>query len=579
VADAPNPTPEIAVAGVTYAQLTTEHPERIYWKGAWLNYRLLYEGGKKMLDSAGQSATQGRTDAVGLSSPVAGLLQQNKIPRRFLYQLEGEPTVKYNARWERAFYIGYIGAIIDYFRHWLFSQPPEIRPCIEDAEVDANDDPRPPEVPDWWEDFFNDCTGSGKGLIDFLRDVFLDVLVCQRAGWLIGSPSADVGSMTQGDAEDAGVDGVVLTPYTAEEIVDWQHNDAGELDWVVLRKQHDIREFPGVRKRTEVYTHVDRNEWHAWEVNPEKVLTDLGGAVHGLGKVPFVWLQIPEGLWPANKLFSWQVDLFNKSNMLSHGQLMSMFLQPVITSSEEGASGRIFGEGTVVQLRSGGKDRDAEKFEWVGADSAPLEFNALQIKEQRDEGYRIVHQMSLAVDSQAVGAIARSGVSKVEDRRASEVILAGYGTYVRDAIIRTANLISKIQGDDTEFECVGFDNFAVSSLEEELQTAALMQTFDLGSPTFDKTLKKNLANRVLGHIDEATRTVIEEEIDAGVEQQSEQDAFEQDAGNAQTVAAVQQAQDPKVEPGQGGAPPQPPKAKPPVPPGPAQKMPPFKKAG
>jgi hypothetical protein len=550
---------------ITLAQLTTEHPTRARWKNVIENYRLLYRGGDQFLRAAGQQVNaRSPQDAMAALSPSAQGMGQ-RIPRRFLWQFDGETLTKYNARWEQAHANLYIGPAVDYFVHWLFSQPPEVRPCNEGGDKESL------EVPDWWEEFSEDCTGGGMSLVDFVRDAFRDSLQAKYTGWLLGKPAADVGAMSQGDAEDADMDGVCITPYSFEEIIDWQKDDAGELEWIVLCKETDVRAFPDPRRHVKVYTVINRAEWKAWEATPpgdgtsnEEIPPRLvGSGAHGLGKVPFVWMEVPEGLWIVNKLAAWQIDLFNKMALLSYGQRVSCYLQPYIKSGEEGAENRIFGEGYLLKLRSGMGDREAEEFGWAVPDVAPLEFTAKQIIEQRDEGFRNIHQMSLAVDSQAVGAIARSGVSKVEDRRASEIILAGYGGYVRDAIIRTANLISEIQGDDSDWECVGFDSFAVSSLEEELQTAALVQTFDLKSPTFDKALRKSIANRVLGHIDEGTRQQIESEINDAVDEAQEQDSIGTVPNEAPIGAAGGQPGSPDVKPPKPGL-----VEQPPAPPGP-----------
>jgi hypothetical protein len=502
-------------AAVTFEDVTREHPHRQYWKAAWDNYRLLYKGGEVFLRAAGQAAM---TRAQGQSPGIIDLMGQqgNNRRRRFLFQLEGEPDTKYISRWERAYYVGYLPAMVDYFLHNLFSQPPRIRPALED-DAEPGDVPDPPE---WHAPFIADCTGGGDSFLDFVKSAFLDVLVCQQGGWLIGQPAIGIGGTVKDNP------GCVLTKYRPEEIIDWDEDAAGELEWIVLRKQEEVRDFPAPRLQVITYTYINRQSWAAWEevVSPDKRdpkrIELVAAGDHGLGEVPFVRMTVPEGMWITNKLASWQVDLFNQTSMLSYGQLLSCFLQPAITSHEEGAENRIFGDGIVLKLRGGGKDRDAEKFEWIAPNPAPLEFQSKRILEQRDEGYRIAHQMSLAVDN-AASNVGRSGLSKIEDRRASEVILAGYGGYVREAMVKTLNLVSRIVGDNTEWVVAGFDSFEVSSMMEELQTAALISTFSIQSPTFKAELQKDIASRVLDHLDEGTRQKIADEIEEAVEQQAE----------------------------------------------------------
>jgi hypothetical protein len=545
---------------ITFDQLGKTHPDRDFWWPICMNYRLLYRGGEEFLRAAGQTTSTRAAGAQAQTSPVLDLMTGRNRRRRFLYQLEGEPDTKYISRWERAYYIGYIGAIIDYFRHWQFSQTPDIRPADS------------AEQPDWFEPFLADSNGSGYHLMDFVKDVFGDVLQVRKCGWLIGRPSDSIGGKLNETASDVPTDSpVTLTPYPFEDMLDWQEDDAGELQWILLKKEKLQREFPDDRKRVEIRTYVDRNSWACWEVHPKE---GAGGSEraefidsgdHGLGKVPFVMLEVPHGLWPANKLATWQVSLFNQMSMLDYAQLMACFPQPVLTTPTPGEASHIFGESMMLELRAGNDGRASETFTWVVAPTEPLEFSSKRILEQRDEGYRIVHQMSLAVDSQAIGAIARSGASKIEDRRAAEVILCAYGGYIRDAIIRTLNTISEIMGDKVKWVCDGFDNFQVSSLEEELQTAALVSTFGFWSKTAEAELHKQIeTGRVLAHIDEATKNTIREEIDDKREQDEENALAPQFMPDGSVAPPVP----PTVQPAKNGMPPMQPKTQVPMPPGP-----------
>lgn len=503
----------INFAAVTLADLTVEHPERSIWKQALSDYILLYRGGLEFKRAAGTNSDTVAYSTGALDRIFDEMAMRNRR-RRFLYQLEGEPDTKYVSRWERAYYIPYIAAIIDYYVNWLFSKQPQVRP-----KVDADPDAEAPEPPDWFDGFCRDATGSGKSLFDLAKDVFKDVLIVRRAGWLIGQPDAVMGG-----------DSVTLTPYAATEIIDWQEDAAGKLEWIRLSKCDTRRDFPALRRKHRIETYLDRDSWAAWEIvespNPGDTATPrlLAAGKHDLGEVPFEWMVVPEGLWIANKLAAWQIDLFNQMSMLSYGQLVSCFLQPFIKSQEGSAdaTNRIMGEGIVLQLRAGSKEDQGEDFGWKSPDVAPLDFNAKRITEMRDEGYRIVHQMSLAVDSKAIGAIARSGVSKIEDRKATEILLCGYGGYVRDFLLRTLDKVSRILGDGTEWVIDGYDNFEVSSLDEELQTAALVATLDIPSPTFNAEIKKQIATgRILGHVDEALKAKICREIDEATEMSQE----------------------------------------------------------
>jgi hypothetical protein len=486
---------------VTYEQLTKQHPERQKWASRWLDYGLAYKGGDEFLAAAGASGAN-RSGNSALSMGFDRSL--SNTARRFLWQMDGEPVAKYNNRWERASYTNYLGAIVDYFRHYLYSAQPKVLPVEGE------------EIPDWWAPFFANANGANMSLFDVGRDTFLDLLLYRRTGWLVGT-SNSVASVT-GDA-------VVLTPYNALDILDWQRDDCGQLEWVTLRKKADVRAFPDERRQLEIITYASRDEWHTWEVDKDEhggKANYLAGAAHGLDEVPFVMREIPPGLWVADKLFSPCMSLFNRMNALESAEHLGCFLQPFLRSMEQDAQSRVLGEGILLHLRPGDGTREGEDFGWKSPDIGPLAHLAERLKQDRDELYRVTHQMSLAVDAQAVSSVARSGASKVEDRRATEIILSGYGQYELRALVQTANLISKIHGDNTQWAGDGFDNFQVSSLDEELTLAALVESLPIVkmSPTFKKRVYIKLAGRILDNEDESTKVEITKEIEAYVDDEA-----------------------------------------------------------
>ena len=516
---------------VTLQQLQQKHPEWQQWELIWQSIRLMFRGGEEFLLAAGtQTVTRAGSSQTSAAASVVDIMTEKGRRRRFLFQLEGEPDVKYIALWERAFYINYFAAIINYFRHWLFSQQPSIRPAVEPEATEI------PEAPRWWSKFGPNCTGGGKSFFDFIKDCFLETMLLRRSGWLIGRPTPPPGTelepegqfVSQALAEKLGLDRSLLSPYAGDEIVDWQEDAAGDLLWVVLRKKTRVRIFPNPRLEIDVYTYADRREWRSWYVQKQREgaagdsLIPLGGGTHGLDEVPFVMFELPHDLWIANQIFSLCVDIFNRQNRLHYSQHLAMYSQFTLTSNDGEAESRIMGDGIILRLRAGDGVQPAETATWLAPPTGPYDFIAASIKDTVGELYRAVHQLSLAVDSQAVTAVARSGASKAEDHKSIEVILAAFGGYVRQAIVRTLNLVSSVQGDGTEWTCEGFDEFDVSSLQEELTSYALVQTLAIHSNTAQREIEKAfLTGRLLNHIDPATKVRILAEVDDFYDQQAE----------------------------------------------------------
>lgn len=506
---------------VTLEDLKREHPIRERYGYLWSDYKLLYRGGNEFKRAAGQQGWNliGRPESVwDRVTPFAG-----QRSRRFLWQWEGEPDPVYETLWQRSEYINYIAAIVDYFCQWLFVTPPQIRP------VEGSD------PPDWFAPFTENATGGGMSFIDFVKGCFLNTLLCERSGWLVGRDH----SVAAVSADD---DQVILTPYDAEEIIDWQHDCTGELDWILLRKKQQYREFPEPREEIETYTYLDREIWQSWDVvkDGETVTLETDGPVeHGLESVPFVELAVPPGLWILDKIAQPCLGLYNRWNRLKNAESLACVVQPYLVSAE-GDTSRVIGEGPIMKLRPSIDGKAAEDFGWKTPDVGPLDFISAQVEKARDEVYRIVHQMSLAVDSKAVGAIARSGASKIEDRRSSQILLTAYGSYVAPAMLKTITLLSKIYGDNTVWSLDGFKNFDISSLDEELTTAAMAQSLNFKSATARKRIELRAVGRVLDGEDETTMQTIEKETTDAYDMEEEAKAVQVDAAASDPNAAAAQ---------------------------------------
>jgi len=491
---------------LTLSDLKREHPIRERYGMLWDDYRLMYLGGNEFKRAAGQSGWNlvGRPDSIWDRVPAFS----GQRSRRFLFQWEGEPDPVYETLWQRSEYFSVAAAIVDYFVSYLFINPPQIRPA------EGSDSP------EWATEFLEDASGGGRSFVDFVKDSFLQTLICQRSGWLIGRDD----SVAAVSAED---DQVILTPYTAQEIIDWQHDCTGELEWILLCKKQQHRDFPAQREEQTTYTFLNREMWQSWDVikngKDESLETD-GEVYHDLGKVPFVELCVPQGMWILDKIAAPCLGLYNRWNRLKNAEALACVVQPYVVSAD-GNTSRVIGEGPIMTLRPPIDGKAGEEFGWKTPDVGPLEFIAKSLAEARDEIYRIVHQMSLAVDSQAIGSIARSGASKIEDRRASQILLSGYGTYVAQAMKRTMTLLSEIYGDGTKWTIDGFKNFDLSSLEDELQTAVMAQSMNFKSVTARKRIELKTLDRVLDGEDETTMQTIAEETEDAYELEAEAQAM------------------------------------------------------
>jgi hypothetical protein len=171
--------------------------------------------------------------------------------------------------------------------------------------------------------------------------------------------------------------------------------------------------------------------------------------------VPVQCLEVPIGLWAANKLRTPQLAHFRASNAQTWSLATSCFSMLVFYSSiaREDLGKVVAGAGKGFFLAQG------DKAEWVAPPSA--HFGALdeEIKAQKDEIFRLAHQMALGVENNAA-AIGRSAESKASDSEATRVILEAYGELVVESMERVYDLISAVRGDAYGWSVDGLGDFA-----------------------------------------------------------------------------------------------------------------------
>ena len=143
-----------------------------------------------------------------------------------------------------------------------------------------------------------------------------------------------------------------------------------------------------------------------------------------------------------------------------------------------------------------------------------------QLEKLVDEMFRIVHQMAASVAATKT-ALGRAGVSKAEDRRATEIVLGAYGALIRDFAVRVYDCLATARGEDVVWTPHGLDKFELEDRDAILKEAMAIDVIAIPSATFKKLYKTKLAYALLGNVPPETQEVIREEIEDGVEHEDE----------------------------------------------------------
>ena len=433
---------------------------------------------------------------------------------KFLPQWEREHPDRYTLRKNTAFYRNYLGAIIDYFAALLFTSKPNV------VAKDANSKAVKPDPGDFYNAFREDCDRTGTDLDAFFKDRLTDAMVHRCSWFSIEQPSnEDREATSRAEFERRKLGDCWLRSLSYDSVLDWESDD-GQLAWVVVFSRSAKRLGIGASRAmvTDTWEHYlpDRVDTYAISYakdkppTPETVVPLADTRRHKFGRVPVIAMDLPRGLWAASRLKTPQLAHFRSSNAQNWSLATSCYSMMVfnVGNPEE------FTKSTVGPTRGHILGVD-EKAAWLAPPSAHFTALDANIAAQKDEIFRLAHQMALGVENNAA-AIGRTAESKSEDAQSTRVILLAYSRVVKEAIERAYDLIENLRGDGLSWSIEGLDDFASADLLGFVNVIVEMQTVGkIPSRTLWVELFKKLAGGLLPDMDQAMKATIDGEIEDG----------------------------------------------------------------
>ncbi len=447
--------------------LNREHPDYIARKAMWHQYQDLYAGGERL-----------RLNAA-----------------RYLLRRQREPGAVYQERLDRVFYENYIGSIVDWYAATLMRREPAL--LFEGSDESAKA---------FYARLAGDCDLQGTSLSEFFRRRFVETMVCGRSYWAVDFPRTGVTSRTRAEEDASGRSRAYLVSYSPEEVINWNYDQSGALDWVVLRTSCLQQSQPAdAQWATETrWIYYDRENFQIFRQAAESKAVELmGEGRHGLaalGRVPLFEMQVSEGLWLMNKAALLQLEHFNKSNALSWALTMGLFATPVVYSDREW--NQIVGESYYIQLGSG------DRFGWTEPEGKVYQIAADNLVALKDEIYRVCYLMNQA----GTASDTRSGVSKQRDFSVTNEVLKAYGDTVKDAIRQVLGAIAAARQDAVTIDVSGLDEFDIDDFSNELDDAKKLLDLGIHSETLKKQIFKKLALKYLCDARQEIKNKVMEEI-------------------------------------------------------------------
>lgn len=453
--------------------INREHPEYKAKAAVWRQYRDLYAGGEQLKNNAGQYL----------------------MPRR------KEPADLYAERLQQVFYENYIGSIVDWYSSTVFRREPVL--TIDGVNAAGRD---------FFNQFVDDCDLKGTHFADLMRRQFVEALVQGTSYLLLDFPRTTVPAGSRAEEDERGVSRAYLVPFAAEDLINWNYDEHGRFQWVVLRTtalRKSKVEDPDWQSETR-WTYYDQREFRVYRQvtstsGTSEPIELIDSGRHGMAKlnrVPLFRLELPEGLWLLNRAGSLQLEHFNKSNALSWALSMGLFAMPVIYSDRQW--NQMVGESYYIQL--GPED----KFGWTEPEGRVFVIAADNLSRLQGEIYRVCYLSQMARSD--TGA-SQSGLSKLRDFSITQEVLRAYGDAIKDLARRILRAAEEVREDGLQLSLSGMDEFDIGDFATELENARALLAMEINSPTLAKQVKKNLALKYLCDVRQDVKDRIAAEID------------------------------------------------------------------
>jgi hypothetical protein len=450
--------------------INREHPEYSARKMTWRRYRDLYAGGDRLREHGTE----------------------------YLVRRQKEPGEVYMERLSRLFYQNYIGSIIDWYAATLMHREPvvTVSPCGEPNS--------------FYDAFLADCDLKGSKLSEFFRERFIEMLICGSSYVTVDFPRVTGQAATRAEEDALGQSRAFLVEYGPDEVINWNRDDRGGLDWIVIRrsclKQSKVTDAKWDQETRWIY--YDRECYQVYRKSGEQSPIELVDAgrhcLAELHRVPVFEMKVTEGLWLMNKAALLQLEHFNKSNALSWALTMGLFAMPVVYSDSEWKS--VVGESYYIQL---GKD---DRFGWTEPEGKVYQIAADNLTQLKDEIYRVCYLTNQAGSASGTGAH-QSGLSKQLDFITTEEVLRAFGSMVKEAMAQVIRAVAAARQDDLGFQITGLDDFDIDEFGTELDDVRKLLGLGIQSRTLTKEIFKRLALKYLYDASPEIKSQVAEEIE------------------------------------------------------------------
>jgi hypothetical protein len=466
--------------------LDREHPEYTAHKESWDDISLLYASGSLLRDSA----------------------------ERFLKKRPKESASVFDARRSMFMYTNHMGTAVDWYMGELFEDTPEISASLpKGAALSENSSA-------FNSRFLDNCDRAGTNFVEKMRQAFKDVLLYRTAYILYDIP---IGPSTEyQNLEHQIKDGLqepYLCLYSPKQVINWQLDERGNLEWIVIKvvSPSTPGPFEKVTTTERWYVYDKTRFWIYERTRPaeeskkgstpafaELVTGPQPHLLSHVNRVPVQRITVPEGLWLANRAYLPSVAHLNMDNALNWSLFMGAMAIPVISSKAD--IDLNLSETTHIKLEPG------DTYAWTEPEGKSWEHIARRLGELTENIFRAFYLIHQGRSGRATPT-AQSGVSKQADMMPSKDILRMFGDLVRNYMKDLLEDVSLIRGErpKVSWSVRGF-SFKPDTPLEPVQSLQAVMGMKIPSRVFSDRLQAKVVRMVLPDMEPAVYEEIESQI-------------------------------------------------------------------
>ena len=156
---------------------------------------------------------------------------------------------------------------------------------------------------------------------------------------------------------------------------------------------------------------------------------------------------------------------------------------------------------------------------FAGPSGRAYELASASANELRDEIFGAMNTMALAL-SNTGATVARSGLSKKEDRSATVIVQDYIGGIVRETSAAVYEMVSDGRGEEVEWVAVGANSYDREDRETLVAEATEVQLLTLPSVTLHRLYATNLALALVPKASDAEQKLIRDELQSNITEES-----------------------------------------------------------